>query len=509
MNTFLLLLSACTLSNPGLDTLWNPEPVAASDGLYFTLPHAGALVRVLQDGSYVEVDLNGAMAKTVELAPDGETLVVFAQTTSCKDGDERDVTQDDCVDSGGELVLHQELQVVRDGTSIGQPIEIPRHFNRLTFTSDGTQAVAWLEYTPETVLDISAVDNLTEVVFVDLESVAATPVAIGDVADRILFDQDDSKALILSRSQVAVVELASGDYNREVTFPLALDVDDQVLPTDLVLTADGRYALLTIQGSGDLYVLDLVAESINIVSLDAVPTDLVVEPAMDTSVLVYGSQARLDLLDHNFFDLTPIELEEPVTTIHMLDGQAFVLNTVNAAAKDAYRVDLETGELTEYRLENPAFDSQVHPDGNYAVAFTNPEGGFGSGVEALFDQNYGVELLDMSSDNSVPLVAAGEPIGLAFRGSGADSEALVLVRGFDDLMQVDLDRATSTPLALEDTPLGIGSIGDSFYITLDSPLGMVSFLGTDGELTTASNFAEIGLLPTESLLIDRTASQDN
>ncbi len=509
MSTLLLLLSACNVNNPGLDALWNPEPVAANDGLYFTLPHAGALVRVQQDGSYVEVDLNGALAKTVELAPDGETLVVFAQTTSCEDGDERDVTQEDCLDSGGELVNHQELQVVRDGVSQGSPIEIPRHFNRLTFTSDGSQAVAWLEFTNETVLDISAVDNLTEVVFVDLASVIATPVAIGDVADRILFDQDDTKALILSRSQVAVVELTSGDYEREVTFPLALDVDDQVLPTDLVLTADGRYALLTIQGSGDLYVLDLVAESINIVSLDAVPTDLVVEPTMDTSVLVYGSQARLDLLDHKFFELTPIELEEPVTTIHMLDGQAFVLNTVNAGAKDAYRVDLETGELTEYRLENPAFDSQIHPDGNYAVAFTNPEGGFGSGVEALFDQNYGVELLDMASDDSVPLVAAGEPIGLAFRGSGIESQALVLVRGYDDLMQVDLARATSTPLALEDTPLGIGALGDTFYITLESPLGMVSFLSPDGKVTTATNFAEIGLLPAEPLLIDRSASEDN
>ena len=90
-----------------------------------------------------------------------------------------------------------------------------------------------------------------------------------------------------------------------------------------------------------------------------------------------------------------------------------------------------------------------------------------------------------------------------------ESEALVLVRGFDDLMQVDLARATSTALALEDTPLGIGALGDTFYITLDSPLGMVSFLGADGELTTATNFAEIGLLQEDPLLTDRSAAQDN
>lgn len=509
MTPLLLLLTACDVQNPELDALWNPEPVAAADGLYFTLPQAGKLVRVAPSGEFAEVDLDGATATHVELAPDGETLVVFAKTTSCEGGEESDVTQADCVDSGGELVRHQELQVVRDGASQGAPIAIPRHFNRLSFTSDGTQAVAWLEFTAGTELDISAVDNLTEVVFVDLASVAATPVAIGDVADRILFDQADSKALILSRSQVAVVELVSGDYAREVTFPLTLDVDDQVLPTDLVLTADGRYALLTIQNSGDLYVLDLVAESINIVSLDAVPSDLVVDPELDTSVLVYESRTRLDLLDHSFFELDPIELEEPVSTIHMLEGQAFVLNTTSSAVKDAYRVNLEDGELIEYRLENPAFESALHPDGNYAVAFTNPEGGFGGGVEALFDQNYGVELLDMSSDDSVPLIAAGEPIGLAFRGSGADSEALVLVRGYDELMQVDLDRATSTPLDLEDTPLGIGAIGDAFYITLESPFGMVSFLGADGEITTVSNFAQAGMFPGQAPLIDRAAPEDN
>ena len=90
MNTFLLLLSACTLSNPGLDTLWNPEPVAASDGLYFTLPHAGALVRVLQDGSYVEVDLNGAMAsyqQGIFLDPnDTEARELLADTLKEKEG---------------------------------------------------------------------------------------------------------------------------------------------------------------------------------------------------------------------------------------------------------------------------------------------------------------------------------------------------------------------------------------------------------------------------------------
>lgn len=506
--TFLLMMAGCWSGNFYEDGgLWDPEPIAASDGLYFTLPSAGALVQVKPDGTTTQVELDGARALHGELAPDGETVVLFAQTTACEDGPEAPRDPQQCLDDGGELVTQQELQVIRGGVVQGAPIQIPNHFNRLSFTSDGRQAVAWLEYTAGTTLDISAVDNVTEVMFVDLESVTATPVAIGDVADRILFDQDDARALVLSRSKVTVVELLSGDYEREVSFPLALDVDDKVQPTDLVLTADGHYAMLTIEGSGDLYVLDLVAESINIVSLEAVPSDLVVESAMDTSMLVYAGRAKADILDHAYFELDPVDLEEPVSEIHMLEGEAFLVNTTSTVYKDAYRVDLETGEVIEYRLENPAYRAELSPDGNYAVAFTLPEGGYGDGVEALFDQNYGVELISMADDQSVPLIATSEPVGLAFRGSGAESEALVLVEGHDELMFIDLARATKTPLKLDDVGLDIGTVGETFYITLDSPLGMVSFMDADGEITTVSGFAKLDFFPPETVLVDRSSEE--
>ena len=72
------------------------------------------------------------------------------------------------------------------------------HFNALAFTSDGNQAVAYLDYESSSDLDFGGLLNATEVVFMDLDSGATTPVPVGFAADRILFDKDDTKAVVFS-----------------------------------------------------------------------------------------------------------------------------------------------------------------------------------------------------------------------------------------------------------------------------------------------------------------------
>lgn len=501
----LLALSACDTGSYYQETpLWDTQGVATDAGVYFTLPAYEGVAYVTPDGTNSLVDLDGASPEQIVAAPDGETVLIYATYPSCKLDDEapKVKTVADCEDEDGEVIWSKELVVVRDGEVQGAQIPVPMAYNALTFTSAGNQVVAWLDYQAGDEIDLGTINNLNQVMFVDLDQVSSSAVTVGHLADRILFDQDDQRAVILSRSQVMVVDMAT--YEATVTFPLSLDVDDAVTPNDVALTPDGRYALITIQGSGDLYVLDLEAESINLVSLDASPTDMAVNHDADLTSLVYKGRSQVDLLDHELFELETVDLEEPSTDILNLGTEILLFNSSHTDSfKDLYRLDLGDQELVEYRAENPVQSLQLSPDQNYAVAITWPEGGFSSSVDGLYDSHWGVEIFDMSSDKSVPLIAAAQPVGLAFAGGEGSGVALVLIEGEDELMQIDLASPNPVSIELEAAPEGIGAVGERFYITHDSPLGMVSFLDTEGNITIASGFAAAGFLPVERALVTR------
>ena len=85
----------------------------------------------------------------------------------------------------------------------------------------------------------------------------------------------------------------------------------------------------------------------------------------------------------------------------------------------------------------------------------------------------------------------------------ADSAyALVLLKGVNELLKLDLYAGTYTELPLEDSPLGIGSFGsDGFYITHDAALGLVSFLDPETEeISAVGQFAIGGLLSSDTEL---------
>jgi hypothetical protein len=132
------------------------------------------------------------------------------------------------------------------------------------------------------------------------------------------------------------------------------------------------------------------------------------------------------------------------------------------------------------------------------------ESGTGSGLESIADSNYGVAILDLTSErgNNISLMSETRPVGLAFQGGEVSQTALLLLEGKDDLLQLDLATGGYQEVPLPDTPLGIGAFGErAFYITHDSALGLISFWNPgSGALETVSGFALSGLLIDETLL---------
>ncbi len=490
------------------EVLWSDEVVSATDGLYVRLPHAGQLVRIQNNGEYAAIDLDGATPTDMALGPDDQTVVVFGQWPECE-SDEEDIVQvSDCPDE--DLVTNHELALVRDGALVGSgPVAIPGHYNRLAFSpwdeDSGFDpvAVAYLDYEGGGI-DVDGILNLTEVLFVNLRDSDTERVSVGFSANNVLFTADGTKAAVLSRSQVVLVDLISEHYEVLVTYNLTLDADQEVDPLGAAITPDDRYLLMSVEGSGDLYAMDLDNESINIIDLDSPPAAMAIDSSADRTALVYSNRAQVDILEHDYFDVESIALDEPCNAIAETDEGVAVLYNDTASTHDVYRLDLDDGDLTEYRVANPVTSLQLTPDNTFAVALMRQEwDSSSSGIDQYYDEHWGLSVLDLSDDDNIDLVLEAQPVGMAFsEGEGGKPYALLLQSGLDTLVKVDLwNEAAITEVELSAPPTGIGALpnGD-FYITHEAALGLVSFLDPDtDELLEVYGFAAEGLFSSDEL----------
>jgi hypothetical protein len=486
----LLALLACTDSSPSVSLslpTWDPAVLAAADGVYARLPHARALARVKKDGSSTRVDLDGATPERLILAPDRQTLLVFASWPVCEDPDEDILLETDCP---VELDTAWELDLVRAGAVIARA-DVPPQFNAFAFSDDGSLAVAYLDLTQASTIEVNGVLNLTEAVFIDLSTGETHPVPVGFAAERVLFTADGTKAVVLSRSQVAMVDLAS--WSVTVSFPLTLDPDQVVTPSDVALVShEGTdYALVSVQGREEVYVLDLTNESIDLVEMTAAPADILVDTVADRTLLAYGGRAGIDLLDHDFFEVETVRTDEPAQSLLGGEGMALAY-TAGSTYKDVVLLDTVTRETTEFRAENPIATMRLTEDHAFAVATLQPEGG-----SSPFDAYHGLQIFDLATLRTpVTLALQSSPVGLQVTQDGGATYALLLLDGVDALLRVNLATAQSEAVELAAPPLGIDSMPDgTFVVTHPSSLGLVSFVdAATGEITTASGFAALDLL---------------
>jgi len=146
---------------------------------------------------------------------------------------------------------------------------------------------------------------------------------------------------------------------------------------------------------------------------------------------------------------------------------------------------------------------QISESGAYAVAMMRQEWDSSStGIDAYYDENWGMSVLDLSGNDHIDLVLESEPVGMALAtGSSGAPYAILLLEGRETVSVVDLWSASVSEKELVAPPTGIGAMpSGGFYITHDSPLGLVSFFDPDGgEPTTASGFAATGLFTDDSI----------
>ena len=478
------------------DPLWETDVSPVEGGVYVELPASGGLALVRSSGEVAAVDLDGARVEQVRAVPDGRSLLVNAAWDICADDDPKIERRSDCADDDQEIGY--ELDLVRDG-EVQATLPVPPQFRSYVFNANGSIAAAFLDPATVGTVGVDGLLNPDAVIFIETVGAATHEVPVGFPPETVLFSEDGSKAVVLSRSQVAVVQL--GEWSVSVTFPLTLDADQEVQPQDVVLAKDGRYALVSVAGQSDLYVLDLEQESIDLVELSGSPADMLVDTASDRTLLVYNNVSSFDMLEHDLFEIGSFDLDEPVNQI--ADGADFsLLYNAGSSTHDAYLFAPETGQLIEIPTENPIDSVSLNADRTVAVSLMGPDSGISSGAGGFYDQNYCLGIIHLVADSDpVTLVLEGPPVGVELVKQDGVDRALVLMQAVDKLLSVDLDAGRATAVELEVPPLAIGTMPDgSFVISHDSPLGMISFFDpSTGKIQTVAGFAPTGLL-TDDLL---------
>jgi hypothetical protein len=494
---------------------WDSNVATTDHGVYVRLPNAQALVRVQADGSVGRVDLAGATAERMIVTPGGKELLVFASWPECASDDPEIVYVEDCPSE--DLSTHRELELVRDGGRVGgTAIEgVTGPFDAASFSPDGRTAALYFDFESGQEVSFEGTVNLNEVVFVDLDAATATSVSVGFAADRVLFSPSGAEAVVLSRSKVAVVAIedrdgcAAGDVC--VTYPLALDPDQVVNPQDVAIVSrdlgDGiteNFALVTVTGRSELYVLDLDNESIDIVELAAPPSAIHVAEDGSRSVIVYDSASRVDVLEHDLFEIRSTPLDEPANAILPVPTGELLYS--RGARHDVLFFDGATRAVVESRAENPVLEL-VRAGDKYAVATLSAEAVGGDGASGFYDAHYGISVWALPTavgeDPGDPIALAlnAAPVGFATTTDGDLASAMVLVAGEDALTRVDLASAAASEVDLASTPIGLMAAPQGgFVVTHDEPLGLVSFLdGSGAVLGTAAGFAATDIVSEPTL----------
>jgi len=384
-----------------------------------------------------------------------------------------------------------EMAIIDSGRRVAVS-QVPAHMGGMAFTPDGDTAIVYMDESVEEQEVSGPIVDLTEIMFLDMNSGETESLSIGFLPRKILFTQDGERAVILSQSHVLIIDMETRAIITE--YPLALDADLEIDPSGAVLSPDDRYVLITIDGRSDLYKLDLEVISIDMEALDGVPSDMANDIQTGTTVLVYENRAQVDvIMEHDFIERESIMLDEPATKVLTQDGVAVLFNDSRMDTHDIIKVDLTTMETTEYVVENPISQLQLSPDGHHAVATLKPlYDSDPGGLEGYQNTRWGLAIADLSTDDVVSLVLEYEPIGVELVQHSDNSFALVLLEGLEEVLQVNLaSPGQYSSLDLPSPPAGIGTNpSGGFTIAHQSSMGQISFLNpSDRSLQTTGGFA--------------------
>jgi 6-phosphogluconolactonase (cycloisomerase 2 family) len=266
--------------------------------------------------------------------------------------------------------------------------------NAWSISPDGRFAIAWTRTETEQQLDPTAGSQTITVL--DLQQLRAVALTVGFHPTQVVVDERSERAFVVSDDGVSVVTL--GDAPEvQLLAQVSEDPLEEPAARDVSILPDGSYAVVRIQGSSALRVVDLSREDgLSSYDLGAPIADvdlsrdgklaLAAVPGIRQVVIV-----PMPPTDESAFERVSIA-NETTSSVSLSDDSALALLYQNGADNSHLSVlDLrpEAGRaLRTVDLKGPVAAAFVAPGGDSAIAFQKPipgstRAGLWSGVPTL------------------------------------------------------------------------------------------------------------------------------
>jgi len=364
--------------------------------------------------------------------------------------------------------------------------------NQLALAPDGKHGIATFDVTLSGGA-LPAKQPLQEVTLLRLEAgkEQAINLPVGFRPSAVQFTADGSRGFVITEQGVSILDLAKITKPGILpSVPLLKDPLKEPKPTEVLVTPDGKLALLRQPGVKGIRAVELATKAIIDLPLAAEPTDLDLTPDGALAVAVLRDAGAVVLIDLPG-DLTDPAQLDTLSTGSYTAGQAeltadgkhaFLFS--NATTQEVLlTADLVSRALVVYPLKKGVRGVLPAPDGRTALILHNRVPGAPSGadgVEGLIDKSWAYSLLSLETTFVKLQLADADPGQVAFAPDSLSAYLLLSdttknVRAVD---AIDLESFLIDTVTVGSPPVAVGVVPATqrVYVAQSHPLGRVTFL---------------------------------
>ena len=190
-----------------------------------------------------------------------------------------------------------DVSIIASETLDVATVDVRDDYNNMVLSPDG----GWVAcYHDQGLTEAEGADGGTqsfnEVSFVRLGDASHHPMVVGFNPREIQFTRDGALAVVVSDAYLALVDLTAAAPT-PVRVQIAADLLDPPAAEEVLLSPDGRYAIVRQFGSNELVVVDLTTQSVERIDVGDNPTDLDATPDGTQAVAVARGSGQLWIYD--------------------------------------------------------------------------------------------------------------------------------------------------------------------------------------------------------------------
>jgi len=414
-------------------------------------------------------------------------------------------------DEDGALVLNEGsadatvLRVAADGELSRLMLETHAGANAVAVSPSGRWAIAWSDATKVEAAALDPTDGLQDVTVIDLgDEPSSTTLSVGYRPSRVVFDTAEERALVVTEPGLSVIELG-GNSRVSALVELTDNPVDNPASRDVSITPDGALALVRVDGSTKLGVVDVASGDRQSVELGDFVSDLDLSADGTAAYAVIGSNQATE----STLLIIPIPLESTdATTFRRAVVPSVVARSVSISPDGALALMYSNASSNPY-LAVLSSDDGWESSATRALdlkapvraVFAAPEGPHGIAFQdtAPMSTKRGAFSLISAQANRAPKIIGTDapPIAVAFSPDGAN--AVIATR--DTMLQrygvylVHLEHLEETLITLPSPPLAAGMVplAKQAFVAQAHPEGRITFVDLEnGNFKTLTGFELAG-----------------